>query len=89
MKTFDDIRATSELIEAAGKAIGSDGSQDDTTLDLATIAAGALDGATDVPSPQAKRFGRRVEQLDGELKRRQPKTRGKTRHQASGSGNPW
>jgi hypothetical protein len=91
MKTHDQIRSVADTLEAAGTAIESEGSQDDSGLDLGKLALGALDWATDTPSKFSKRFESLLAQYECQLKRLQPKVKARKSVSvaAAPSGDPW
>jgi hypothetical protein len=93
MKSSDDIRSVADLLEAAGKAIESAGSQDESVLDLGKLALGALHWATDTPSRYGRRFEDLLTQYERELKRLSPRPTSKSRKlepaAAKATGDPW
>jgi hypothetical protein len=90
MKDFDEIRGVAETLDAAGKAMESEGSQDELEHEIGIIAKGALDWVTDQSTPMAKRFEALVSRYATTLKRLTPKPK-KQQPVAAGadSGKPW
>lgn len=91
MKEFDEIRGVAETLDAGGKAMEREESQDELEHEMGIIAKGALDWATDQSTPMAKRFESLVSRYAKTLKRLAPKPK-KQQPETAGSGagrNPW